>query len=117
MRLREAELFRVLQPKAYGGFEYGFDVFAELVAMIGRGCGSSAWVYGLGAVHQWFAASLPKEAQNEFWADPGAIAAGSYNKRRCSRPTSGVVAGFVPTMHVVDLTRILRRGCPAQDQT
>jgi alkylation response protein AidB-like acyl-CoA dehydrogenase len=77
-RMREAELFRILQPKAYGGFEYGFDVFAELVAMIGRGCGSSAWVYGLGAVHQWFAACFPREAQEEFWADPGAIAAGSY---------------------------------------
>jgi hypothetical protein len=27
--------FRILQPQAYGGFEYGFDVFAELVATIG----------------------------------------------------------------------------------
>ncbi len=77
-RIREAELFRVLQPQAFGGFEYGFEVFAELVATIGRGCGSSAWVFGLGAVHQWFVASFPKEAQEEFWADPGAIAAGSY---------------------------------------
>src|SRR5262245_59424261 len=77
-RMREVELFRILQPRAYGGFEYGFDVFAELVATIGRGCGSSAWVYGLGAVHQWFAACLPKQAQDEFWSDTGAIAAGSY---------------------------------------
>jgi alkylation response protein AidB-like acyl-CoA dehydrogenase len=77
-RMREAELFRILQPQAYGGFEYGFDAFAELVATIGRGCGSSAWVHGLGAMHQWFAACFPKEAQDEFWADPGAIAAGSY---------------------------------------
>ena len=37
-RMREAELFRILQPQVYGGFEYGFDVFAELVATIGRGC-------------------------------------------------------------------------------
>ena len=77
-RMREAELFRILQPRAYGGFEYGFDVFADIVATIGRGCGSSAWVYGLGAVHQWFAACFPKEAQDEFWSDPGAVAAGSY---------------------------------------
>jgi alkylation response protein AidB-like acyl-CoA dehydrogenase len=77
-RMREAGLFRVLQPALYGGYEYGFEVFAELVATIGRGCGSSAWVYGLGAVHQWLAASFPKAAQDEFWADSGAIAAGSY---------------------------------------
>src|SRR6266481_8396824 len=89
-RMREAELFRILQPQTYGGFEYGFDVFAELVATIGRGCGSSAWVYGLGAVHQWFTACFPREAQEEFWADPGAIAAGSYAPVRSTR---GAVAG------------------------
>ena len=65
-RLREAQLFRILQPAAYGGFEYCYDVFAELVAIIGRGCGSTAWVYGLGAVHQWFVACFPKEAQEEY---------------------------------------------------
>ncbi len=77
-RMREADLFRIMKPVAYGGFEYGFDVFAELVATMGRGCGSTAWVYGLGAVHQWFIACYPKRAQDEFWDDPGAIAAGSY---------------------------------------
>ena len=77
-RLRDAELFRILQPRAYGGFEYGFDVFADAVAAIGRGCGSTAWVYGLGAVHQWFVACFPRAAQDEFWADRGSIAAGSY---------------------------------------
>src|SRR5262245_16898905 len=53
-RLREAQLFRILQPAGRGGFEYGFDVFAEVVSTLGRGCGSSAWVYGLGTVHHWF---------------------------------------------------------------
>lgn len=77
-RMRDADLFRVLQPASYGGFECGFDVFVQLVAAIGQGCGSSAWVYGLAAVHQWLVASFPKEAQDEFWAEPGAIAAGSY---------------------------------------
>src|SRR5262245_21628779 len=77
-RIQEAGLFRVLQPAAYGGFEYGFEAFVELVATIGRGCGSTGWVYGLGAVHQWFVACFGKDAQDEFWSDPGALAAGSY---------------------------------------
>jgi len=77
-RIREAELLRILQPVGYGGFEYGFDVFVELIAAVGRGCGSTAWVFGLANVHQWLVACLPKQAQDEFWADPGAIAAGSY---------------------------------------
>ena len=77
-RMHDADLFRVLQPRLYGGFEYGFDLFVDLVAAIGRGCGSTAWVYGLGAIHQWFVASYPKQAQDEFWADPRTIGAGSY---------------------------------------
>jgi alkylation response protein AidB-like acyl-CoA dehydrogenase len=100
-RMREAELFRILQPQAYGGFEYGFDVFAELVATIGRGCGSSAWVYGLGAVHQWFVACFPKEAQEEFWADAGAIAARSarlWQPRAVIGPPECGVSPAVATM-------------------
>ena len=31
-RMRQADLFRVMQPRAYGGFEYGFEVFAQIVA-------------------------------------------------------------------------------------
>ena len=33
-RMRRADLFRVMQPKAYGGFEYGFEVFAQIEAIL-----------------------------------------------------------------------------------
>src|SRR4051794_20131553 len=49
--MRQADLLRVMQPEAYGGFEYGFDVFFPIVAAIARGCGSTGWVYGLLASH------------------------------------------------------------------
>jgi alkylation response protein AidB-like acyl-CoA dehydrogenase len=77
-RMREADLFRILQPGDYGGFEYGFDVFAPIVAVIAGGCGSSGWVYGLLASHQWLTACFPTKAQEEFWRDRGAVAAGTY---------------------------------------
>src|SRR5262245_40762032 len=64
-RFRRAELLRVLQPEAYGGFEYGFDVFAQLVTTVAQGCGSTGWVYSLGASHQWLVALFPAEAQEE----------------------------------------------------
>ena len=35
-RMRQADLFRVMQPRAYGGFEYGFEVFAQIVAAIAK---------------------------------------------------------------------------------
>ncbi len=77
-RMRQADLFRVMQPRAYGGFEYGFDVFAQIEATIASGCGSTGWVYGLLASHQWLLACFPEEAQDEIWRDRGAVAAGSY---------------------------------------
>ena len=76
--IRDAGLFRVLQPKARGGCEYGMEALLEISAALGRGCGSTAWVYGISCVHQWFVACMSKEAQDEFWADLDAIAAGSY---------------------------------------
>ena len=77
-RMREADLFRIMQPQAYGGFEYGFEVFAKVEAMLASGCGSTGWVYGLLASHQWLIACFAQAAQDEVWRDPDALAAGTY---------------------------------------
>src|SRR5215831_12865734 len=77
--MRDAELFRIMQPVRFGGFEYGYDAFVELVATIAAGDGSTGWVYSLGAVHPWLIACYPEEAQQEVWSqDRDAIAAVSY---------------------------------------
>jgi resorcinol 4-hydroxylase (FADH2) len=77
-RMRQADLFRIMQPRAYGGLEHGFDVFAQVVAAIAGGCGSTGWVYGLLASHQWLIACFSKAAQDEVWHDRTALAAGTY---------------------------------------
>lgn len=77
-RMREMDLFRIMQPQAYGGFECGFDVFSQVVATIATGCGSTGWVYGLLASHQWLIACFPREAQDEVWQDRSALVAGTY---------------------------------------
>jgi resorcinol 4-hydroxylase (FADH2) len=77
-RMRQADLLRVMQPQAYGGYEYGFDIFSHLVAAIASGCGSTGWVYALLASHQWLLACFSREAQDEVWRDRDAVAAGSY---------------------------------------
>ena len=89
-RMREAELFRVMQPARFGGFEYGYDVFVELVAAIAAGDGSTGWVYSLGAVHPWLIACYPEEAQQEVWTDDrDAIAAVSYAPVGKAAPDKG----------------------------
>jgi alkylation response protein AidB-like acyl-CoA dehydrogenase len=77
-RMRSAGLFRIMQPAMYGGYEYGFDALIQAVTPVAAGCGSSGWVFSLCVVHQWLAATYPKQAQDEFWSDPDVVAAGSY---------------------------------------
>ena len=88
-RMRQADLFRVMQPRLYGGFEYGFDVFAQIVAAIASGCGSTGWVYALLASHQWLIACFSKAAQDEVWQDCNALAAGTYAPVARAVPADG----------------------------
>jgi alkylation response protein AidB-like acyl-CoA dehydrogenase len=88
-KMKEAGLFRILQPRIYGGYEYDFDVMVPVVAAVAAGCGSAGWVFSLGIVHQWLAAQFPKQAQDEVWADQDAIAAGSYPPVGKAVPVSG----------------------------
>ena len=77
-RLRQADLFRIMQPRAYGGFEYGFDVFVQVQMTIAGGCGSTGWVFGLLGSQQWLIACLSPQAQDEIWHDRAALSAGTY---------------------------------------
>jgi alkylation response protein AidB-like acyl-CoA dehydrogenase len=77
-RMRDAGLLRIMQPAIYGGYEYGFDALVHAVGPVAAGCGSSGWVFSLYIVHQWLAATFPKQAQDEYWSDPDPIMAGSY---------------------------------------
>ena len=48
---KEAGFFRVFVPKRYGGFELDYGLTqVELCNQIGRGCGSSAWVFSVAAI-------------------------------------------------------------------
>jgi alkylation response protein AidB-like acyl-CoA dehydrogenase len=77
--MRAADLFRILQPARFGGYEYGYDTFVNAVAAIGAGDGSTGWVYSLGAVHQWLIGCFSPQAQHDVWDnDPDAISAVSY---------------------------------------
>jgi 3-hydroxy-9,10-secoandrosta-1,3,5(10)-triene-9,17-dione monooxygenase len=65
--LHESGLFRVLQPKRVGGSELPFRALVELVAIIARGDGSTAWVLANLAAHHWLFGMWPKQAQDEVW--------------------------------------------------
>lgn len=78
--IRDQEIFKILLPKRYGGFEYGLDTFAEVGVEIARGCGSVGWVNTVTAMYHVFLGMYPAEAQDEVWGggDPGAVVAASF---------------------------------------
>ncbi len=65
--LHRTGLFRILQPRRVGGSELPFAAIVELVAAIGRGCGSTAWVLANLAAHHWLLGMWPAKAQDEVW--------------------------------------------------
>jgi 3-hydroxy-9,10-secoandrosta-1,3,5(10)-triene-9,17-dione monooxygenase len=93
--IREAGLFRILQPRAYGGLELDFATYVRVSSELGRGCASTAWVYENNAMHQLILALFPAETQKEIWAsgDPARdarIASTGWSPRRTrATPVAG----------------------------
>lgn len=77
--LHASGLFRMLQPKRVGGSELPYGATVELTAIIGRGCGSTAWVFSNLATHHWMLAMWPPPAQDEVWgASPDALIGSAF---------------------------------------
>ncbi|MBM3486348.1 MAG: flavin-dependent monooxygenase [Alphaproteobacteria bacterium] len=88
--LRAADLFRIVQPARWGGFEHGIDTVCEVAIEVARACGSTAWVYSTTALHQWIIAMFPEAAQADVWGtDRGAIVGGSFAPTGRAEPVDG----------------------------
>lgn len=87
LSLREIGYFDIVKPRAFGGYEYDFDVLVDLNIDLARACASTAWVGGLLSAHQWLIAGFSEQAQRDVWdSNPAALACGSY------APTTKAVA-------------------------
>ena len=77
----DAGLFRVLQPRRWGGYELDYGrTQVELCGVLGRACGSSAWVQCVVACHAWCLGMFPDAAQDAVWGgDPNTIIATSFS--------------------------------------
>ena len=66
--LCRADLLRAPLPERFGGLGLDFDIILTVAAELGRGCGSTAWCYGVWAADSWMVGMYPVQAQEEFWA-------------------------------------------------
>jgi 3-hydroxy-9,10-secoandrosta-1,3,5(10)-triene-9,17-dione monooxygenase len=88
--LQQSGLFEIQKPARFGGLELGLVEFVEIVAELGRACGSTAWVYGVTAERAWLAAKFGLEAQREVWgANPGALITSSITPDGVATPVEG----------------------------
>jgi len=100
--LKEAGLFRILQPRAFGGYELDFSTYIKASIELGRGCASTAWVYQNNAMHQLILGLFPEQTQREIWATGDALlddriaSTGWSPKRGSARPVDG---GYVLDGH------------------
>jgi 3-hydroxy-9,10-secoandrosta-1,3,5(10)-triene-9,17-dione monooxygenase len=85
--LQSHELFRMLQPPAFGGFACDYEDFARVVIELGRSDGSVAWVFAVMSIHNLMLAHFEPSAQADVWGeDAHTLMAASY------APTGRLVA-------------------------
>ena len=76
--LRDAGVFRTMQPKRFGGYEYGPAELAQIGFELGRACGSTGWCATLAVCFGWKTAFFTLEAQQEVWDNSDNLLAVSY---------------------------------------
>ncbi len=96
LEYREAGFYKIFQPARYGGYEMPVGFMVEMCAELGRGCGSSAWVFSNLAGQSTIVGTHHPRAQDELWAaNPDTLIASSF-------PTQGGTARRVDGGILVD---------------
>ncbi|WP_040714739.1 acyl-CoA dehydrogenase family protein [Caenibius tardaugens] len=76
-RVKDAGLFRVIQPSRYGGYEMSPEVFGEIITTLGRGDASMGFVFGVVAVHSFHMAFYDDQAAQDVWGEDSSVLVGS----------------------------------------
>ncbi|MAG31874.1 MAG: flavin-dependent monooxygenase [Deltaproteobacteria bacterium] len=77
--MRDAGMFKLIQPRRWGGFELEPAALVRASAELSRGCGSTGWCLGILAVHNWMLGLYEEQAQEDVWGeDPETLLAASF---------------------------------------
>lgn len=66
--LEEAEIFKLMVPRCYGGLELDLDTFFDVGVALGEGDASMAWVADFYIEHNWILCQFPASFQQELFA-------------------------------------------------
>jgi len=71
--MQAAGLFRVFQPKRWGGYEMDPATYFEIQLALGEGCMSTAWVYGVVGLHPWLMGLFDDRAAYDLWGEDDSV--------------------------------------------
>lgn len=67
--LRDGGFYKVQMPARYGGLEMSHRTMLDCAVEIGRGCGSSAWIFSNIAAQNGIVSMASRQAQDDVWAN------------------------------------------------
>lgn len=71
----KAGFYRAIQPRRFGGYEFGLRDFIRIMSEVARGCPSSGWVLALTAGHPQMLGRFAEETQVEVYGSDGDVRA------------------------------------------
>lgn len=88
--IRRAGLFRILQPRRWGGYELPPSVFLDVQFEIARADMSTGWVFGVLGVHNFQMGLFDDRAAEDVWgADDDVQIASTFQPGGIATPTEG----------------------------
>ncbi|HUZ71545.1 MAG TPA: acyl-CoA dehydrogenase family protein [Stellaceae bacterium] len=87
--LKEADFFRMLLPRPFGGGEIDPVTFVRVIEAVAKLDASTAWILGQTAVTAMVAARLEPDAAWQIWRDPGAVLAWGPSTDSRAVPVAG----------------------------
>ncbi|CAM5261613.1 acyl-CoA dehydrogenase [Streptomyces xanthochromogenes] len=76
--LEKADVFRIAVPRRFGGLDLPVADQVDIIAEIGRGCGSTGWVACAWVSSTWIATQYPDKAQEEIFATGSVRISGGF---------------------------------------
>ena len=73
--LEDAEIFKLMVPRCYGGLELDLDTFFDVGVALGEGDASMAWVTNFYIEHNWIFCQFPAAFQRELFSERSYILA------------------------------------------
>lgn len=103
----QAGFYRILQPKTFGGYAFGYPTFIRVILELSIGHPSTGWCYTLGTSHGFLIAShWPEETQWEIFGGSGG------EVRVCQRATPAGVITPTSGGYIIDGSFGFASGAP-----